>query len=93
MSFWPKSRKARRRLTILLAIAPADRVADGSLLGGSGGRRSEVETDDQNGSRDAKSVNQPSQTSQTEPTPDLDSPIEDEDERSKSDEESDPEES
>ena len=78
---------------VLLAIAPADRVADGSLLGGSGGRRSEVETDDQNGSRDAKSVNQPSQTSQTEPTPDLDSPIEDEDERSKSDEESDPEES
>ena len=34
MSFWPKSRKARRRLTILLAIAPVLALAVGLALFG-----------------------------------------------------------
>lgn len=34
MSFWPKSRKARRRLTILLAIAPVLALAVGLALYG-----------------------------------------------------------
>lgn len=34
MSFWPKSRKARRRLTILLAIAPVLALAVGLTLWG-----------------------------------------------------------
>ena len=34
MSFWPKSRKARRRLTILLAVAPVLALAAGLALYG-----------------------------------------------------------
>lgn len=34
MSFWPKSRKARRRLTILLAVAPVLALAVGLALYG-----------------------------------------------------------
>jgi cytochrome c-type biogenesis protein CcmE len=32
VSIWPKSRKARRRLTILLAVAPVLALADGLEL-------------------------------------------------------------
>lgn len=34
MSFWPKSRKARRRLTILLAVAPVLALAAGLTMWG-----------------------------------------------------------
>ena len=34
MSFWPKSRKARRRLTVLLAVAPVVALAAGLTLYG-----------------------------------------------------------
>lgn len=76
---------------LLLAIAPADRVAEGGFLPGSGGRRPETDNEDQSGSGASRTSKETSQTSQTEPTTDLNSEIEDEDERSTPDDESDPE--
>ena len=76
---------------LLLAVAPADRVAEGGFLPGSSGRRSEADEQDQARPEDSRTATETSQTSQTDPTTDRNSEIKDEDERSTSDEESDPE--
>ena len=78
---------------LLLAVAPADRVAEGGFLPGSSGRRSEADEQDQARPEDSRTATETSQTSQTDPTTDRNSEIKDEDERSTSDEESDPEDS
>lgn len=78
---------------LLLAVAPADRVAEGGFLPGSSGRRSEAAEQDQTRSEDSRTATGTSQTSQTDPTTDRNSEIKDKDERSTSDEESDPEDS
>lgn len=78
---------------LLLAVAPADRVAEGGFLPGSSGRRSEADGPDQTRSGDSRTATGTSQTSQTDPTTDRNSEIKDKDERSTSDDEPDPKDS